>query len=183
MIYNFSIGLSKESLSLVNEIKLIGELDQNLKEDCDNLTSKIKQQCTNTDKIYFENQNIPLMDEISYVSLQMDQIVNFIEEKDNKHIELDLYRTDYDTISRKQEKLRLSSKTISKAELMDEEVDISEKFYKKAKKEVNDMESNFQNEIDRFQMDKSIFIMRGLKNFIDFRLSVIRSTKKIYEEN
>ena len=113
----------------------------------------------------------------------MDQIVNFIEEKDNKHIELDLYRTDYDTISRKQEKLRLSSKTISKAELMDEEVNISEKFYKKAKKEVNDMESNFQNEIDRFQMDKSIFIMRGLKNFIDFQLSVIQSTKKIYEEN
>eukprot|EP01080_Neovahlkampfia_damariscottae_P005637 gene5637-9453_t len=136
LIYN-QMRLSKESLSIVNDIKMIGELDQNLKEDCDDLASKIKENCNITDKIYFENQNIPLMDEISYVSLQMEQIVHFMEEKDNKHIELDLYRTDYDTLSRKQEKLRLSPKTKPKAELMDQEVNKAEKLYKQTKKNID----------------------------------------------
>jgi hypothetical protein len=168
-------------VSIAKEMKKIGNLDNNMKEDIDIVVNKIQQQFLETKKVYFQDDKIPLTEEMLLVTLQIDQTLNFIEELNNKSIEHDIYRTDYDTISRKQEKLRLNTKTLEKADSMEKEVNLAEKLAKESKKIVNEMENNFQNELDQFHTNKSISVIRGLKHFIEFQCQMLRVTKNIYE--
>lgn len=136
--------------------------------------------CIKETKEFLElNEEITLMDHLSLLVLQIDQILLYIENKGNLYLEYQIFQEDFENLSRKQEKLRLNEKTKYKAEEMEEEVDQFEKDYLKSKEIFEKIQKQIPKEVKKFQNEKEKEISSSLIQFLELQKKILKKIKEL----
>lgn len=113
-----------------------------------------------------------LMDHLSLVTLELDQLLLFIENKGLRYLEYQICQDDFENLSRKQEKLRLYEKK-KKAEEMEDQVNQFESDYHKSREIFEKVQKSLPKEVKKFQSEKEKQICKSLIEFIEFQKKLL----------